>query len=62
MRYAVMMNRFGYQVAGHLSAEEIFDYKQQGYRLVALEKIDYRLKSRRGRNRKRFMQTKKRMG
>lgn len=39
-----MVDKLGYQVAGHLRQEEIYELKRQGYRLLVSEPIDYRVR------------------
>lgn len=49
MRYVELVKRVSGQyllIAGHLSAQEIYELKQQGYWMLHQERIDYRVKGR----------------
>lgn len=47
MRYAELVKRAGGQnllIAGHLSAQEIYEFKRQGYWMLHQEEINYRVR------------------
>lgn len=49
MRYIELVKRAGGRkllIAGHLSAQEIYELKQQGYWMLHQERIDYRVRGR----------------